>query len=72
MKEECELNIGAADTLMGIFGYTRTNMDKTICLGIGCKVKKSCWRYGVKADDKWQSYMAACKNKVSFIGKKRK
>jgi len=47
-------------------------MDRTICLGIGCKIKKSCARYGVSSNDKWQSYMAACKGKVSFIGKKRR
>jgi hypothetical protein len=65
------MDIYAVDSFMAIFGFKRV-MDKTICLGIGCKVKRSCARYGVKAYPKWQSYMAACVDKVAFVGKRRK
>lgn len=65
----------AADALMGIFGYKRIeNMtpDITLCLGINCKVKKKCGRYGVKANPLYQSYMSMCVDKVAFKGKPRR
>lgn len=69
----CEhLNITAADALMGIFGFRRVMPDITLCLGINCRVRKSCGRYGVSGDPKWQSYMAKCVDKIAFKGKKRK
>lgn len=43
--------------------------DMTICLGMGCRIRTKCKRYGLKANTKWQSYMAACKDKEAFVGK---
>ena len=60
------------DGFMGIFGFKRVTMDKAICLGINCKIKKKCARYGVKANTQWQSYIATCKDKIAFIGKPRR
>ncbi len=43
----------------------------TKCLGMGCKIKKSCLRYQI-APTEYQSYIAGCKGKEAFVGIKRK
>lgn len=47
--------------------------DITLCLGAGCKVRKSCYRYWYRPNvsNGRQSWMAACVDKVAFMGKKR-
>lgn len=46
-------------------------MDKTICLGMNCKVRTKCGRYGLYANAGRQSYIFTCKDKKEFVGKKR-
>ena len=44
--------------------------DITICLGVNCKIRTKCGRYGIRSNNPYQSYMASCVDKVAFIGKK--
>lgn len=45
-------------------------MGITICLGLGCKIRLKCGRYGIEPRGTKQSYIATCFNKEAFIGKK--
>lgn len=46
-------------------------VDITLCVGINCKVKRYCMRYSL-VGSQYQSYMATCKDKKLFMGKKKR